>query len=363
MRRAGIGALIAVSLVLGAMAAPVAAHGKAQPKKERDHHAERYERSQGHKYGHHKKGHGHNKKAKHAKHHRPAEPTLTTEDQAFLVAAAQVAFGAIEQGRVATDRGVAPEVRAFGHRLIVDHFNQLVTQLALHEKYGVPVPGATSGQVAALAALVNAPANAFDVAFLELQLTNHEQALALFTAAAQGADNSKVRHFAAAYVPVITKHLEMARALLEAQAPLGTIVDIAVATPELSTLVTAVTAAGLAPTLAGPGPFTVFAPTNAAFAALPEGVLETLLADPTGALAQILQLHVIVGAQVDSAAAIAAAGTTIETLGGPVRVELVGDTLMIGGAAVVVADIAASNGIIHVIDAVITEPAMAGAMT
>jgi uncharacterized surface protein with fasciclin (FAS1) repeats len=312
------------------------------------------------KHGHDKKGHG--KKGQPVKHPRPADRTLTAQDQAFLVAAAQIAFAEIEQGRVATQRGVAADVRQFGHHLVVDHFNQLVAQLPLHEKYRVPIPGATAEQVAALAALVNAPADDFDVAFLELQVVNHEQALALFTAAAEGADNPKVRQFAAAYVPILAKHLEVARALLESITPLGTIVDIAVATPELSTLVTAVTAAGLAPTLAGEGPFTVFAPTNAAFAALPEGTLEALLADPTGALAEILQLHVIAGAAVDSAAAVAAAGTTIETLGGPVRVELVGDTLTIGGAAVIMTDIVASNGIIHVIDAVITEPAMAGSM-
>ena len=138
--------------------------------------------------------------------------------------------------------------------------------------------------------------------------------------------------------------------------PPGTIVEIAVATPELSTLVTAVTAAGLVETLSGPGPFTVFAPTNAAFAALPAGTLDTLLADPTGDLASILKLHVISGA-VDSEAAIAAAGGTVETLGGPITVELEGDNLVVGGATVVTADIEASNGIVHVIDAVITKPA------
>jgi len=138
--------------------------------------------------------------------------------------------------------------------------------------------------------------------------------------------------------------------------PPGTIVEIAQSNPDLSTLVTAVSAAGLAETLSGPGPFTVFAPTNAAFAALPAGTLDTLLADPTGDLAAILKLHVINGA-VDSKAAIAAAGGTVETLGGPISVELDGDQLVVGGATVVTADIEASNGIVHVIDAVITEPA------
>lgn len=136
----------------------------------------------------------------------------------------------------------------------------------------------------------------------------------------------------------------------------GTIVEVAQSNPELSTLVTAVTEAGLVETLSGPGPFTVFAPTNAAFEALPAGTLDTLLADPTGQLAQILKQHVMSGA-VDSQAAIAAAGGTVETLGGPVTVELEGDSLVVGGATVVTADVQASNGVVHVIDAVITETA------
>lgn len=138
--------------------------------------------------------------------------------------------------------------------------------------------------------------------------------------------------------------------------PPGNIVEIAQATPELSTLVTAVSAAGLVDTLSGPGPFTVFAPTNAAFDALPAGTLDTLLADPTGQLASILKLHVMSGA-VDSKAAIAAAGGTVKTLGGPVTVELNGDKLVVGGATVTTADIKASNGVIHIINAVITKPA------
>ncbi len=137
------------------------------------------------------------------------------------------------------------------------------------------------------------------------------------------------------------------------------IVEVAQANPDFSTLVEAVSAAGLAETLSGPGPYTVFAPTNEAFAALPAGTLDSLLADPTGQLASILKLHVVSGA-VDSEAAIEAAGGTVETLGGPVSVTLDGDQLMVGGAKVITADIEASNGVIHVIDAVITEPATAG---
>ncbi len=139
----------------------------------------------------------------------------------------------------------------------------------------------------------------------------------------------------------------------------GTIPEVAAATPDLSTLVTAVTEAGLVDTLSGPGPFTVFAPNNAAFEALPAGTLDSLLADPTGALTEVLQLHVVSGAALTSEQAIAAAGTNIDTLGGPVAVALDGDNLTVGGATVVGPDVEASNGIIHVIDSVIVEPASA----
>lgn len=132
----------------------------------------------------------------------------------------------------------------------------------------------------------------------------------------------------------------------------GTIVDIAAGNPDFSTLVELVTAAGLGETLAGEGPFTVFAPTNSAFAALDPATVEALKADPQGALTEVLKLHVISG-KVDAAAATAAAGTCVETLGGKVKVEKSGDSLTIGGAPIVTTDIMASNGIIHVIDGVI----------
>lgn len=135
-----------------------------------------------------------------------------------------------------------------------------------------------------------------------------------------------------------------------------TIVDIAAGDPQFSTLVSLVTAAGLAETLSGPGPFTVFAPTNDAFAKLPAATVTALKADPKGALADVLKLHVISG-KVDSKAAIAAAGTMVKTLGGEVSVEAApgkGVGLTIGGAVISAVDIEASNGVVHVLDDVIT---------
>lgn len=134
-----------------------------------------------------------------------------------------------------------------------------------------------------------------------------------------------------------------------------TIVDVAVANPDFSTLVELVTTAGLAETLSGDGPFTVFAPTDEAFAAVDPATLSALTADPTGALTDVLKLHVISG-EVMAADAVAAVGTCVDTLGGKVKIEKSGEDLTIGGAKIVTTDIAASNGVIHVLDGVITAP-------
>jgi uncharacterized surface protein with fasciclin (FAS1) repeats len=132
----------------------------------------------------------------------------------------------------------------------------------------------------------------------------------------------------------------------------GSIVDIAVANGSFNTLVQAVTAAGLADTLAGPGNFTVFAPTDAAFDALPAGALESLLADPTGELKTIL-LHHVVGDAL-SANQIATDDYIPALDGRPLTVNRDGNTIMnISGAQLVMYDIQASNGVIHVIDKVI----------
>ena len=136
----------------------------------------------------------------------------------------------------------------------------------------------------------------------------------------------------------------------------GTIVDIAASNPDFSTLVDLVGKAGLAEALSGDGPFTVFAPTNDAFAKVDAATLESLAADPTGALADVLKLHVVSG-KIMAADAVAAAGTSVDTLnGGKLKVEVDGDEVIVGGAKVVTTDIEASNGVIHVIDSVITAP-------
>jgi len=131
-----------------------------------------------------------------------------------------------------------------------------------------------------------------------------------------------------------------------------TVVDIIVNSPVHTILETAVLAAGLAGTLSGDGPFTVFAPTDAAFEALPAGTIEALLADPTGVLTTILLYHVV-GANALSTDL--SDGQTIATLqGGDVTVTINANGVFINDAQVVVADIIADNGVVHVIDAVLT---------
>ena len=136
--------------------------------------------------------------------------------------------------------------------------------------------------------------------------------------------------------------------------PVKDIVDTAISAGDFGTLVQAVQAAGLEDALRGEGPFTVFAPTDAAFAALPDGTLESLLADPTGELQQILLYHVLNGQVM---AADVADGLVASTLQGTdVNFAIDGSKVTINDASIVLTDIEASNGVIHVIDTVILPP-------
>jgi uncharacterized surface protein with fasciclin (FAS1) repeats len=137
----------------------------------------------------------------------------------------------------------------------------------------------------------------------------------------------------------------------------GTIVDIAAGNPDFSTLVAAVTAAGLVETLSGEGPFTVFAPTNEAFAALPAGLVDKLLLpENKDVLTQILTYHVVSGKVMSTDVA---AGDVPSVEGSPIAVTVDGGTVKLNGSATVTAvDIEASNGVIHVIDAVILPPGL-----
>lgn len=127
------------------------------------------------------------------------------------------------------------------------------------------------------------------------------------------------------------------------------IVDTAVSAGNFSTLVTALKEADLVETLKGPGPFTVFAPTDDAFKKLPPGVLEALLKDKAK-LTKVLTYHVVPDKMM---AADVKAGTMKTVEGSTFKVSMKDGTVMVNNAKVVKADIEASNGVIHVIDTVI----------
>jgi uncharacterized surface protein with fasciclin (FAS1) repeats len=133
------------------------------------------------------------------------------------------------------------------------------------------------------------------------------------------------------------------------------IVATAMDAGNLDTLVAAIQAAGLVEALQAEGPFTVFAPTDDAFAALPEGTLDELLADPGGALTQILLYHVVPGL---ITSADLSDGMTAETLHGESLTFSVNDAVMVNNANVIAADIMTANGVVHLIDAVLLPTAM-----
>ncbi|MFN3981671.1 MAG: fasciclin domain-containing protein, partial [Caldilinea sp.] len=137
------------------------------------------------------------------------------------------------------------------------------------------------------------------------------------------------------------------------------IVDTAIAAGDFNTLVTAVQLAGLVEALKGDGPFPVFAPTDAAFEALPDDVLQAALADPEGLLTQVLLYHVVAGKVMSSDLSDGMEATTLQ---GESVVFTLGDGMaMVNDANIIMADIETSNGVIHVIDAVILPPSMRAA--
>jgi uncharacterized surface protein with fasciclin (FAS1) repeats len=127
------------------------------------------------------------------------------------------------------------------------------------------------------------------------------------------------------------------------------IVDTAVSAGQFNTLATALKAAGLVDTLKGPGPFTVFAPTDAAFAKVPKADLEALLKDKAK-LTAVLTYHVVPGKVM---AKDVKPGAVKTVQGANLTVKAEGGKVMVDGANVVATDVAASNGVIHVIDSVV----------
>jgi len=134
-----------------------------------------------------------------------------------------------------------------------------------------------------------------------------------------------------------------------------TIVGLAAGNNDLSTLVTAVKAAGLVDVLNGDGPFTVFAPTNEAFANLPDGVLDKLLKPENKDMLKSVLTYHVVGGKVMSSDLSSGMVKTVE--GSDVTVK-VGPKVYVNDASVVAADVPATNGVVHVIDKVILPPSL-----
>ena len=140
------------------------------------------------------------------------------------------------------------------------------------------------------------------------------------------------------------------------------IVDTAVAAGSFKTLATALGSAGLVDTLKGPGPFTVFAPTDEAFAKLPPGTVEDLLKpENKEKLTQILTYHVVAG-KVPASEAIKLNGQSAQTVAKlPLPIQVKDGKVMVGPATVIQPDVEATNGVIHVIDTVLLPPAASAA--
>jgi len=152
---------------------------------------------------------------------------------------------------------------------------------------------------------------------------------------------------------IATLALVAATSATSVQAQDKDIVETAIAAGSFKTLVAAVQAAGLVETLKGTGPFTVFAPTDEAFAKLPAGTVEALLKDKEK-LAAILTYHVVAGKVMAADAVKLTEAKTVN--GASAKISVMGGTPMIGNAHIVKTDIVASNGVIHVIDTVILPP-------
>lgn len=166
---------------------------------------------------------------------------------------------------------------------------------------------------------------------------------------------TKIAKFAAVSIATVGFAMGSSAALAADMAAEMDIVDTAVAAGDFGTLAAALGAAGLVETLRGDGPFTVFAPTDAAFAKLPDGTVESLLLpENKDKLTAILTYHVVAGEVLAADVVNLTEATTVN--GSDVAIMVEGGSVMINDATVTATDIMTSNGVIHVIDTVLLPP-------
>lgn len=180
-------------------------------------------------------------------------------------------------------------------------------------------------------------------------------AVALVVAACSAAASPSPASMTPTQAPV-TQGPTMAPATVAPSAATGDIVAVATTAGSFKTLLKAATVAGLVETLQGPGPFTIFAPTDEAFAKLPPATLASLLADPA-ALKKVLLYHVVSGEVMASQVVGLTSAKSVE--GASIAISVQGGSVYLNGTTkVVTTDITASNGVIHVIDTVLLPPGM-----
>jgi transforming growth factor-beta-induced protein len=177
--------------------------------------------------------------------------------------------------------------------------------------------------------------------------------LVLAACATDDGDAADTTEAATETTEAATETTEAATDTTAAMEEMGTIVDVATEAGNFTTLLEAAQVAGLVDTLSGEGPYTVFAPTDEAFAAVDPATLDALLADPE-ALADVLLYHVVPGEVYAADVVTLDSATTAQ--GSDVSITVDGDTVMINDATVTATDIQASNGVIHVIDSVLLPP-------
>lgn len=259
--------------------------------------------------------------------------TLSTEGEYTVFAPTDEAFAALPEGLV--------------DALLADPQGAL-SDVLLYHVVGTVVPAET---VVTLDSAITLNGEQISFTIVDGEVFLNENAKVIITDIM--ASNGIIHVIDAVLIPQDLSALEPAESTTETTEEMPSIAEIAAGDEQFSTLVAALDAAGLVDTFAGEGSFTVFAPTNDAFEALPEGTVESLLEDPEGSLTDILTYHVADG--VLNAEDVVSLESAPTLLGEDIKITVTddGELILNDSIQVIMADIEASNGVIHVIDGVL----------